>query len=218
MYLRGELALTATKFGCGLGQCGACTVLVNGRAVRSCSIPAATVEGCDLITAEGLGSPEKPHPVQAAFIAGAAAQCGYCSNGMVMTAAALLRAVPDPSDTLVRRALAGNLCRCGSHERVLRAVRRAAGSGTSAIGRRALIGVTAGRWWRFPPARPPPVRAAPPQTRSMAIWRSGGTAPSPSIAARWTSAPACARWCARWWPRNSGSSRAPSRWSRATRC
>lgn len=128
--LRGELALTATKFGCGLGQCGACTVLIDGRAVRSCSVPAGSLAGREIITAEGLGSPDKPHPVQAAFIAEAAAQCGYCSTGMVMTAVALLRAVPHPSETLVRRALAGNLCRCGSHARVLRAVQRAAAGGT----------------------------------------------------------------------------------------
>ena len=125
--LRGELGLTATKFGCGLGQCGACTVIIDGKAMRSCSIPAATLEGRDIVTAEGLGSPEKPHPVQAAFIAEQAAQCGYCTNGMVMSAAALLRAVPHPSEALVRRALAGNLCRCGTHPRVLRAVQRAAG-------------------------------------------------------------------------------------------
>ena len=125
--LRGELALTATKFGCGLGQCGACTVLVDGKATRSCSVAAATLVGRDIVTAEGLARPEKPHPVQAAFIAEQAAQCGYCSNGMVMSAVALLRAVPHPSEALVRRALAGNLCRCGTYPRVLRAVLRAAG-------------------------------------------------------------------------------------------
>jgi len=124
--LRGELGLTATKFGCGLGQCGACTVIIDGKAMRSCSTPAATLEGRDIVTAEGLGSPEQPHPVQAAFIAEQAAQCGYCTNGMVMSAVALLHAVPHPSEALVRRALAGNLCRCGTHPRVLRAVQRAA--------------------------------------------------------------------------------------------
>ncbi len=127
--LRGELALTATKFGCGLGQCGTCTVLVDGKAIRSCSVAAGTLAGRDIVTAEGLGSPGKPHPVQAAFIAEEAAQCGYCTNGMVMSAVALLRAAPHPSEALVRRALAGNLCRCGFHPRVLRAVLRAAGGG-----------------------------------------------------------------------------------------
>ncbi len=127
--LRGELALTATRLGCGLGQCGACTVLVDGKAIRSCAVAAATLAGRDIVTAEGLASPEKPHPVQAAFIAEEATQCGYCTSGMVMSAVALLRAVPHPSEALVRRALAGNLCRCGSYPRVLRAVMRAAGGG-----------------------------------------------------------------------------------------
>jgi nicotinate dehydrogenase subunit A len=127
--LRGELALTATRFGCGLGQCGACTVIIDGKATRSCITPAAGLVGHDIVTAEGIGSPAAPHPVQAAFIAEQAAQCGYCSNGMVMSAVALLKAVPHPSEALVRRALAGNLCRCGTYPRVLRAVMRAAGGG-----------------------------------------------------------------------------------------
>jgi nicotinate dehydrogenase subunit A len=124
--LRDDLGLTGTRFGCGLAQCGACTVLVGGRAVRSCIAPARSVVGQDVITIEGLGSPERPDPVQAAFIAEQAAQCGYCTAGMVMTARALLARTPRPSERQVREALAGNLCRCGSHVRVIRAVLRAA--------------------------------------------------------------------------------------------
>ncbi|SDC30669.1 nicotinate dehydrogenase subunit A [Variovorax sp. CF079] len=126
--LRNDLGLHAAKFGCGLAQCGACTVLLDDMPVRSCSIRIADAAGRRVVTAEGLGSPEKPHAVQAAFIAEQAAQCGYCTNGMVMTAVALLRAVPRPSRDEAKQALAGNLCRCGSHERVLRAVQRAADS------------------------------------------------------------------------------------------
>jgi nicotinate dehydrogenase subunit A len=124
--LRDDLGLTGTRFGCGLAQCGACTVLVGGRAVRSCIAPARSVVGQDVITIEGLGSPERPDPVQAAFIAEQAAQCGYCTAGLVMTARALLAHTPRPSERQVREALAGNLCRCGSHARVIRAVLRAA--------------------------------------------------------------------------------------------
>ncbi|HEV8585214.1 MAG TPA: (2Fe-2S)-binding protein [Methylomirabilota bacterium] len=124
--LRDDLGLTGTRFGCGLAQCGACTVLVGGRAVRSCIAPARSVVGQDVITIEGLGSPERPDPVQAAFIAEQAAQCGYCTAGLVMTARALLAHTPRPSEQQVREALAGNLCRCGSHARVIRAVLRAA--------------------------------------------------------------------------------------------
>jgi nicotinate dehydrogenase subunit A len=127
--LRGELGLMGTKFGCGLGQCGACTVLVDGEAVRSCITPAASLQRHDIVTAEGLGSPDKPHPVQAAFIAEQAAQCGYCSGGMVMSAAALLAHTPHPTEAEVREALADNLCRCGTYPRVLRAVLRAAAGG-----------------------------------------------------------------------------------------
>jgi nicotinate dehydrogenase subunit A len=123
--LRGDLGLTGTHFGCGLAQCGACTVLVNGRAVRSCIAPAQSVAGQDVVTIEGLGSPERPDPLQAAFIAEQAAQCGYCTAGMVMSARALLAQTPRPSEKQVRDALAGNLCRCGSHARVIRAVLRA---------------------------------------------------------------------------------------------
>ena len=124
--LRGDLGLTGTHFGCGLAQCGACTVMVDGRAVRSCIAPARSVAGQEVVTIEGLGSPERPDPLQAAFIAEQAAQCGYCTAGMVMTARALLASTPRPSEREVREALAGNLCRCGSHARVLRAVLRAA--------------------------------------------------------------------------------------------
>jgi nicotinate dehydrogenase subunit A len=128
--LRGDLGLTGTHFGCGLAQCGACTVMVDGRAVRSCIAPARSVAGRDVVTIEGLGSglgsPERPDPVQAAFIAEQAAQCGYCTAGMVMSARALLARTPRPSEQQVREALAGNLCRCGSHARVIRAVLRAA--------------------------------------------------------------------------------------------
>jgi nicotinate dehydrogenase subunit A len=124
--LRDDLGLTGTKFGCGLAQCGACTVHVDGRAVRSCVAPVRSVQGREVTTIEGLGSPERPDPVQAAFIAEQAAQCGYCTAGIVMTARALLVDTPRPSESQVREALSGNLCRCGSHDRVLRAVLRAA--------------------------------------------------------------------------------------------
>ncbi len=130
--LREDLGLTGTHFGCGLAQCGACTVLVNGRAVRSCIAPAQSVAGQDVVTIEGLGSPERPDPLQAAFIAEQAAQCGYCTAGMVMSARALLAQTPRPSETQVREALAGNLCRCGSHARVIRAVLRAAAAAPGA--------------------------------------------------------------------------------------
>ena len=124
--LRDQLQLNAAKFGCGLGQCGACTVMVDGKAVRSCVTTAASVAGRAITTLEGLGSPEAPGKVQAAFIAEAAAQCGYCTNGMIMTAAALLGRKPHPSEADVRAELAHNLCRCGSHVRVIAAVLRAA--------------------------------------------------------------------------------------------
>jgi len=127
--LRDDLGLHGPKFGCGLGQCGACTVLVDGEAVRSCITPAVDAAGHTVITLEGLGSPEHPHPVQAAFIAEQAVQCGYCSNGMIMTATALLTRTPKPSEQQVRDELAANLCRCGSHVRVIAAVLRAAAGG-----------------------------------------------------------------------------------------
>ncbi|MGJ7508359.1 (2Fe-2S)-binding protein [Variovorax sp. GT1P44] len=126
--LRNDLGLHATKFGCGLGQCGACTVLLDGAPVRSCTVRVGDAGGRRVVTAEGLGTLDKPHPVQAAFIAEQAAQCGYCTNGMVMSSVALLQRVPRPSREEAQQALAGNLCRCGSHDRVLRAVERAAGT------------------------------------------------------------------------------------------
>jgi nicotinate dehydrogenase subunit A len=124
--LRNDLGLTGTRFGCGLAQCGACTVMVGGRATRSCVTPARAAVGQDVTTIEGLGSPQQPDPVQAAFIAEQAAQCGYCTAGLVMASRALLAQNPRPSERDVRQALAGNLCRCGSHVRVIRAVMRAA--------------------------------------------------------------------------------------------
>ena len=124
--LRNELELNGPKFGCGLGQCGACTVHLGDVAIRSCSIPVSVVDQ-PITTIEGLGTADNPHPVQAAFIAEQAAQCGYCINGMVMTSAALLKKNPKPSEAEIRTALDGNLCRCGTHMRILRAVRRAAG-------------------------------------------------------------------------------------------
>ena len=123
--LRSELNLNGPKFGCGLAQCGACTVHVGDRAVRACVTPISSV-GTPVTTVEGLGTPEKPHPLQQAFIAEQAAQCGYCINGMLMTAAALLKTTPRPTEAEIRHALDGNLCRCGTHMRILRAVRRAA--------------------------------------------------------------------------------------------
>jgi len=124
--LRNSLAQHGPKFGCGLGQCGACTVLVAGQATRSCVTPVRTVAGRAVTTLEGLGTPEKPDPVQAAFIAEQAAQCGYCTNGMIMTAKALLQKTPHPTLDQVKQGLAANLCRCGTHTRILAAVLRAA--------------------------------------------------------------------------------------------
>ncbi len=124
--LRNDLALNGPKFGCGLGQCGACTVHVGGVPTRSCVLPVSAVKAA-VTTVEGLGTADRPHPLQAAFIAEQAAQCGYCINGMLMSAAALLKAKPRPTDAEIRSALDGNLCRCGTHLRILRAVRRAAG-------------------------------------------------------------------------------------------
>ena len=123
--LRDRFDLHGSKFGCGLGQCGACTVLVDGSATRSCQMPISRAAGRSITTIEGLGTPDKPHAVQAAFIAEQAAQCGYCTSGMVMAAAALLSRTPSPSADQARQALAGNLCRCGTHTRILRAVLRA---------------------------------------------------------------------------------------------
>jgi nicotinate dehydrogenase subunit A len=126
--LRNDLQLNGPKFGCGLAQCGACTVHLDGRPVRSCSTPVSAAAGAAVTTIEGLGNADKPHPVQAAFIAEQAAQCGYCTNGMVMASAALLAVNRNPNDAEIRAALNGNLCRCGAHVRILRAVKRAAKS------------------------------------------------------------------------------------------
>ena len=123
--LRNALRLTGAKYGCGLGQCGACTVIVDGEAVRSCQIPASKVAGKNVLTIEGLGAPDNPHPLQAAFVAEQAAQCGYCVAGMVMAGAAALAHKPDLTRDDAKAALAGNLCRCGTHERILRAMVRA---------------------------------------------------------------------------------------------
>jgi nicotinate dehydrogenase subunit A len=124
--LRNDLELNGAKFGCGLSQCGSCTVLVDGQPVRSCVTPIGTLGQSEITTIEGLGTVQKPHPLQQAFIDEQAAQCGYCINGMVMSAKALLDRNPHPSDAEVRQGLALNLCRCGTHNRIVRAVQRAA--------------------------------------------------------------------------------------------
>src|SRR5213082_845106 len=124
--LRNQLRLTGAKFGCGLAQCGACTVLVDAQPTRSCTLPVSRVGSADVTTIEGVGSPEKPHPVQAAFIAEQAAQCGYCTNGMVITAKSFLRQTPHPTAAQVKQGLGRNLCRCATYTRILAAVLRAA--------------------------------------------------------------------------------------------
>ena len=124
--LRNDLGLHGAKFGCGLGQCGACTVLLDGKAVRSCLTPVRQAANRAVTTLEGLGTPEKPGAVQAAFIAEQAAQCGYCTNGMIMAAKALLDQTPRPTVEEIKIGLAGNLCRCGTHTRIVNAVMRAA--------------------------------------------------------------------------------------------
>jgi nicotinate dehydrogenase subunit A len=129
--LRNDLGLNGPKFGCGLGECGACTVLIDGVAARSCVIPVGACTGRAVVTLEGLGSRDNPDPVQQAFIDEQAAQCGYCLNGMIMTAKALLALNPQPTETEIAEALRYNLCRCGTHVEILRAVLRAAG-GTAA--------------------------------------------------------------------------------------
>ena len=126
--LRDDLELRGPKFGCGLGECGACTVLMDGTAIRSCVTPLAAVGKARIVTLEGLGTPEKPHPLQTAFIAEQAAQCAYCINGMIMQAASLLEHNPRPSREDIKKALNDNLCRCGTHMRIVRAIERAAGS------------------------------------------------------------------------------------------
>ena len=123
--LRNDLGLHGPKFGCGLAQCGSCTVLIGGSAKRSCAVSVSAVGSQMVTTLEGLGTPERPHPIQAAFIEEQAAQCGYCINGMVITAKALLDKNPRPTEAQVKTALAANLCRCGTHVRIVRAVLRA---------------------------------------------------------------------------------------------
>jgi nicotinate dehydrogenase subunit A len=124
--LRNDFELNGAKYGCGLSQCGACTVLIDGQAVRSCVTPISALEKSEITTIEGLGSIDKPHVLQQAFIEEQAAQCGYCTNGMIMSAKELLDRNPRPSEPDVRVALASNLCRCGTHNRIIRAVLRAA--------------------------------------------------------------------------------------------
>ena len=120
--LRNDLQLKATRLGCGLGQCGACRVIVDGHAVAACDTPMWAVADKNITTLEGLGSPQAPHPLQSAFVAHQAAQCGFCTSGMLMTAAALLQRQPHPSEIEIKQALEDNLCRCGIHQRVLQAV------------------------------------------------------------------------------------------------
>jgi nicotinate dehydrogenase subunit A len=128
--LANDLELNSPRFGCGLAQCGACTVIVDGEALRSCVVPVSIVQGTMITTLEGLGTPENLHPIQQAFIDEQAAQCGYCINGMIMTAKALIDHTPDVTEADIRQALARNLCRCGTHLRILRAVvRYAQGAG-----------------------------------------------------------------------------------------
>ena len=124
--LRNELGLIAARFGCGEGLCGACRVLVDGRAMASCDMPLWAVAGRTVVTLEGLGTPERPHALQEAFIAEQAMQCGYCISGIIVSAAELLGRNPDPDEASIRDALDGNLCRCGAHNRIVRAVSRAA--------------------------------------------------------------------------------------------
>jgi nicotinate dehydrogenase subunit A len=123
--LRNEMGLHGPKYGCGLGQCGACRVILDGKAVPSCLTSVKATQGKTVTTIEGLGTPEKPHPVQAAFIEEQAAQCGYCANGMIVSAKALLDVTPKPTAEQVKQSLGGVICRCGTHTRILRAVLRA---------------------------------------------------------------------------------------------
>ena len=124
--LRDQLGLTGTRYGCGANQCGACNVLIEGQAVAACDTPLWAAAGKKIVTVEGLGTPDRPHPLQRAFIAEQACQCGYCLSGILISAAALLKRNPNPSEVEVRAALDRNLCRCGAHNRIVRAVRRAA--------------------------------------------------------------------------------------------
>ena len=128
--LRNDLELNGPKFGCGLAQCGACTVHIDGRAARSCVTPVSSLAGKNITTLEGIGTLDKLHPLQKAFLDEQAAQCGYCTNGRIMQAKALLDTKPNPSEAEIKNALAGNLCRCGTHNRIVRAVQRAAAATT----------------------------------------------------------------------------------------
>jgi nicotinate dehydrogenase subunit A len=131
--LRDDLELNGPRFGCGLSQCGACTVIIDGSTVRSCSFPVSSAKNKQITTLEGLGTVARPHVLQRAFVEEQAAQCGYCMNGMIMTAKVLLDKNPHPGDDDIKRALEGNLCRCGSHLRVIRAVKRAAGERAQSV-------------------------------------------------------------------------------------
>jgi|TARA_B100001250_G_scaffold72479_2_gene58931 nicotinate dehydrogenase subunit A len=126
--LRQDLELNGPRFGCGVAQCGACTVLVDKQPIRACVTPISALIGRDITTLEGLGNEESPHPLQTAFIEEQAAQCGFCSNGMIMSAAALLENNPNPTDQEIKESLNTNLCRCGTHTRILKAVKKVAGS------------------------------------------------------------------------------------------
>ena len=126
--LRNDLGHTAPKFGCGKAQCGACTVLLDGSPVRSCVLPVSAAAGKRVTTLAGLGTPERPHPLQTAFIAEQVPQCGYCLSGWIMTAAAFLRETPRPTDAQIRSAMSGLKCRCGTHMAIMRAIKRAAGT------------------------------------------------------------------------------------------
>lgn len=124
--LRNDAGCKGVRYGCGVGQCGSCTVIIDGKPVQSCDVPVSAVAGKSITTVEGIGSAEKPHPLQAAFVEEQAAQCGYCTTGIIMSAKVLLDANPSPSDTEIKQALAKNLCRCGTHLRIVRAIKRAA--------------------------------------------------------------------------------------------
>ena len=123
--LRNEAGCTGVRYGCGVGQCGTCTVIIDGKPVQSCDVPVSAVAGKSITTIEGIGSVDHPHPLQRAFVEEQAAQCGYCATGIIMSAKALLDVNASPSDAAIKEALAKNLCRCGTHQRILRAVKRA---------------------------------------------------------------------------------------------
>ncbi len=124
--LRNDAGCKGVRYGCGLGQCGSCTVIIDGKPVQSCDVPVSAVAGKSITTIEGIGTADHPHPLQSAFVEEQAAQCGYCATGIIMSAKALLDVNASPSDTELKQALSKNLCRCGTHQRILRAVKRAA--------------------------------------------------------------------------------------------